>query len=281
MRQKALVIGSTGFVGNAVVNGLVERGVQVKAASRAATELPGAEPTLFDFQDSSSVVTALEGVDRVFLLAPAQMSVFADQVIPPFVASLRDRDIRKLVCMTGLTSDRPEAPLNTIEVAVKESGIPFTILRPNWFNQNFAPGFYLGMINEAGALYLPAADAKLSFVDTRDIGAVAAVALTDDGHDDAEYALTGPSALDHGEACIVLSEVAGRQIPYVPISDDDLRQALSAQGMPPEGVEEMVALYQIVREGACEPVSPDVESVLGRPPISFEQYAADYAEYLR
>jgi uncharacterized protein YbjT (DUF2867 family) len=281
MGDKVLVVGATGLVGSEVVKALLERGQKVKAASRKGTAIHGAEPTIFDFGRPATLESALAEVDRVFLLAPSESVMEADEVIPPFVRSLKAAGVSRIVCMTGISADRPEAPMNKLEKSVKESGIEYTLLRPNWFNQNFAPGFYLGSIKSAGGLFLPAADAKLSFVDTRDIGAVAAVALTEDGHDGNEYTLTGPEALDHKEACAILSKAAGREIVYTPISDDDMRSALREQGMPQEGADNLVTLYKITREGICAPISDDVETVLGRAPITFAKYAEDHAELLK
>lgn len=281
MSGKVLVTGATGLVGNEVVKGLLKRGCEVKAASRAGVEVPGAEPVAFSFGDPDKQLAALEDVDRVFLLVPSQLLAQADEVVPRFVERMEAAGTTRVVCMTGMTAERPDAPMNSVEASVQQSDMNHTILRPNWFNQNFAPGFYLEMMKGAGALFIPAGDAKLSFVDTRDIGEVAAVSLTQSGHEGMEYTLTGPEALNHFQACEIISRVANREIRYVPITDDDLREALTTQGLPPEGVEGMVALYQLTRAGLCEPVSPDVESVLGRPAISFAQFAEDYGQYLQ
>jgi len=280
MSDKVLVTGSTGQIGTEVVKELIARGASVKAASRQGVEVPGAEATVFSFEQSESFGPALEGVDRVFLLVPAQSIPDANRLVPPFVEAMKAAGIRKVVCMTGMLSDSPDAPLKGTEQAVKDSGIPYAILRPNWFDQNFAPGYYLDMIKGAGGVFLPAADGKVSFVDTRDIGAVAAAALTEDGHDGGEYALTGPDAIDHTQACAILSEASGREIRYAPISEDDYRAALTSEGMPEAGIEGMIDLYRLIRDGLCDEVSGDVASVLGRPPISFEQYAKDHAALL-
>lgn len=281
MESKVLVTGATGLVGKEVVQALVGRGVAVKATSRSGTEIPGAEAAIFDFGDPDTFDAALEDVDRVFLLVPSEAVARGPELVPPFIQATKTAGVRKVVCMTGMTSDRPEADMYPVERSVQESGIEWTLLRPNWFNQNFAPGFYLESIKGAGGLFLPAADAKTSFVDTRDIGEMAAVALTEEGHDGMAYTLTGPEALSHTEACAILSRAAGREITYTPISDDQMREALRARGLPHESIEELVGLYRIVREGLCAPTSDDIPSVLGRPAIGFAEYAADHAELMR
>jgi len=281
MGSKTLVVGATGLVGRDVVESLLYRGVWVKAASRKGTEVPGAQPTIFDLEKSATFETALSDVERVFLLIPGEALIKADEVVPKFVTSLKDGRVRKIVCMTGITSDRADSPMKNIEIAVKDSGIPYTLLRPNWFNQNFAPGFYLDSINRSDNLSLPVEDAKLSFVDTRDIGAVAAATLTEDGHDCKEYTLTGPDALDHKEACAILSRATGREIRYIAITDDAMRSALQTRGLPPHSIDIMERLYKLTREGNCALITNDVESVLGRPPTPFSKYADDHAELFR
>lgn len=281
MGERVLVVGSTGLVGREVVPEMVARGFAVKAASRADTQIAGAEAVHFDFGLPAAMEAAVRDVDRVFLLAPSEMTVEADEIVSPFVEIAKNAGVHRIVCMTGMTADRPGVPLNGIENSVEASGVEFTLLRPNWFNQNFAPGYYLGSIKAAGAVFLPAADAVISFVDTRDIGAVAAAALTEDGHSGKAYVLTGPQAISHGEACEILSRASGREIRYVPVTEDDMRGVLRSQGMREEGIAEMARLFQLVRDGACEAVSADVEFVLDRPPISFAQFAEDYAELLR
>lgn len=281
MEDKVLVVGATGTVGREVVRALQGSGARVKAASRSATDVPGGEATKFDLGEPSTWEPALRAVDRIFLLAPTQLLSRADELVLPLVHRLRAAGVRRIVCMTALTADRPGVPMNAIELAIRASRIEYTLLRPNWFNQNFVPGYYLAMINNAGGLFLPAGDEKVSFVDARDIGAVAAAALTRDGHGGREYTITGPEALSHAEACAILSKVAGRQIRYADIPDSDFRGALHSQGMPPDAIEELSRLYSIVRDGSCAVVSDDVAAVLGRPPISFEQFANDHAALLR
>lgn len=281
MADTVFVSGATGQVGSEVVKALVARGADVRAGSRQGTQVPGARPAVYDFEQPDTYESALNSVSRAFLLVPAQSIARANELAPAFVEAAGAAGVQRLVCMTGMLSDAPDAPLKGTERAVMDSGIAYTLLRPNWFNQNFAPGYYLPMIREMGGVFLPAADGRVSFVDTRDIGAVAAAALTENGHAGVEYTLTGPEALDHTEACAILSDASGREIRYTPISEDDYRGALAGEGMPDEAIQGMLDLYRLIRDGLCTEVSGDISSVLGRPPISFADYARDYAELLR
>lgn len=281
MSHKVLVPAATGLAGTEVVKALVENGVAVKAGSRSGTDLPGAETVIFSYDDPGTFAAALEGADGMFMLVPAEAVPRADDIVRRLVDAAVDAGVGRIVCMTGMSADQPGSEMYQVEQIVRGSGVEWTLLRPNWFSQNFAPGFYLEGIKAMGGLFVPAGDVALSFVDTRDIGAVGAAALTEDGHADGEYTLTGPESITHAEACAILSEASDRDITYTPISDDDLRGALSAQGMPAENVEGLVALYELARAGTYSRVSDDIENVLGRPAISFRQYAEDYADFLR
>jgi uncharacterized protein YbjT (DUF2867 family) len=121
----------------------------------------------------------------------------------------------------------------------------------------------------------------VSYVDARDIAAVAAATLTQPGHEDRGYTLTGPAAHDHDEVARVLLGASGRPIRYVPIDEDQARLAIAAANLSPQRVERLVGFYRAVRAGACAPVSPDIQAVLGRPAISFDRFAADHASCWR
>ena len=185
-----------------------------------------------------------------------------------------------VVLMTAMGVDQTERGLRKIELHLMASGMGYTILRPTWFMQNFT-GYMGDMIRQHGGLHLPTGDGKNSLIDTRDIGAVAAVALTEDGHAGKEYTLTGSESLNYAEALAVLSEAAGRTIPFVAVTQDDARRAMTAEGWPPDEMDLMLYLYDGIRQGWYAAVTPDVAEVLGRPPLTLRQFAEEHAEAWR
>ena len=283
MSNKILVVGATGNVGSVLVKILSEQGEAIKAATRRPDDypqLPGVEAVAFDYARPETFGPALEGVDRAFAIAPTADPNAAQTVTPLFEAA-KAAGVRHLVLMTAFGVDQApdDVPYRKLELNLINLGVPYTILRPNWFMQNFAPGFILPSIQQSGGIFLPADDAKTSFIDTRDIAAVAAAALTQSGHENKEYPLTGSQALSYGEAAAILSSAAGRTIAYTSISDDDMRGALLGMGWLPEQADFMATLFDSVRQGWVAPVVPTVSQVLNRDPISLEQYAADHADY--
>jgi uncharacterized protein YbjT (DUF2867 family) len=195
---------------------------------------------------------------------------------------MRQGGVRHVVNLTALGVDRlPATALHRVERAIEESELGYTHLRPNWFMQIFSTAPLLPAIRATGAIRLPAAEAKISFIDVRDVADVAREALLDPRHAGRGYALTGGVGLDHSEVAEVISAAADRPVAYVSTSDEETLAALGRAGLPPERVERVLGFYRMVRQGLCEPVSPDVASILGRPPRSFAEFARDHAALWR
>jgi uncharacterized protein YbjT (DUF2867 family) len=278
-----LVIGATGKVGREVVAQLVARGEHVRAATRnpAAANLPkNASAVQFRLDREEDLRNALAGADRLFMLAPENY-LEPDRAVARIVEKGKAAGIGTMVLMTAMGVEYSDNPFSRAERIVSESGLRHTFIRPNWFMQNFSIGSLAKSIRHTGHICLPAADARVSFVDTRDIGAVAAASLTEGTHAGKGYTVTGGRAMTHTEVAEIISKVSGKPVTYTSISDDELRARLSESGMPESALEAYVTLFQPMREGAYEAVSADVSTVLDRPPIAFEQHAQDFADCWR
>ena len=278
-----LVIGATGKVGREVVAQLVARGEHVRAATRnpAAANLPkNASAVQFCLDREDDLRNALAGADRLFMLAPEDC-LEPDRAVARIVEKGKAAGIGTMVLMTAMGVEYSDNPFSRAERIVSESGLRHTFIRPNWFMQNFSIGSLAQSIRHTGHIYLPAADAKVSFVDTRDIGAVAAASLTEGRHAGKGYTVTGGRAMTHTEVAEIISKVSGKPVTYTSISDDELRAHLSESGMPEPALEAYITLFQPMREGAYEAVSADVSTVLDRPPIAFEQHAQEFADCWR
>lgn len=280
--EPVLVVGSTGAVGSELVKRLRDKGERVRGATRNPSDAVGrfgsaAEFVRFDLEQSETYAPALAGVDRVFLMSRPGDD-YSDRLAVPLIDEMKRQGVRHVVDLSALGAERnDDFALRKIEKHLESSGMAFTHLRPNWFMQVFTSGpLHVGIRADA-AISLPIADAAISYIDVRDIAAVAAAALTVDGHAGKAYALTGPESLDHHTIASTISLAAGRTIRYVPISEDAARQAIQSAGLSPQRAERLLGFYRLVRQGACAPVSPDVENILGRSPIAFSQFAKDNA----
>lgn len=277
MNHKILVVGATGNVGQNLVPLLAEQGETVKAATRNPnqyqTDYTQVEPVFFDYDQPELFAELLADVDRLFMLAlPADPLTIARLI--PLVDAAKAANVQHIVMMTAIGVDQAEgAPLYEVEKYIEASGVAYTFLRPNWFMDNFSTGFIQPMIAEARGIFVPAEDAKTSFIATEDIAAVAAVVLTETGHRGKGYTLTGNEAMSYSEAAQILSEVTGQTINYVPISDADLRQNMSAAGLGAEEVDYFSMLFQFVRAGYTEAIDTAVSLILQREPITLKAFA--------
>lgn len=229
MSGKIVVIGAAGNVGAPLVAELVKRGEKVKGASRSASARFPAPTVRFDLADPSTLAPALEGVDRIYALSPAGS---VDPVTPlkPIIEAAAKRGI-KVVLQTAIGVDADDnIPFRQLELLLERSGAPFVILRPNWFSDNFAT-YWAGGV-QAGGIRVPAGEGKTSFVDTRDIAAAAAGALTSDRHNGKAFVLTGPAAHSYAEAAELLSSSLGRRIGYTPVDSETFIAEAIAAGVP-------------------------------------------------
>jgi uncharacterized protein YbjT (DUF2867 family) len=162
----------------------------------------------------------------------------------------------------GANAD-PNAPLRRAEVQLEQSGVPFNIIRPNWFMQNFNSYWVHGIV-EHGKIFLPVAQAKGSFIDARDIAAVAAALLTRDDMNDRDFDLTGARALDHDEVATILSREAGRRIVFEDIAPEAMLQNLLAAGLPADYAQFMLVILGYFKAGYAQRVTTAVQDITGR-----------------
>jgi uncharacterized protein YbjT (DUF2867 family) len=279
--RTVLTTGATGKTGRHVTALLRERGLDVRAASRHPDPHDSAA-VAFDWARPESYDPALAGVDRVYLVQPSGVTDASSQVTA-FLERASAAGVRGVVLLSALGVDAApdEVGFRKVERAVMASGLEWTILRPNWFMQNFSTTFWLATIAQRGEIPAPAGDAVVSFIDARDIAAVAATALAEPGHEGAEYALTGAEALSFGAVADAISDASGQRVRHVEVTDDDMREVIKVEGLPADYAEGVLALFQGIRAGWNAGVTDAVATVTGRAPLSFGEYAKDHAEAWR
>jgi uncharacterized protein YbjT (DUF2867 family) len=167
-----------------------------------------------------------------------------------------------------------------VEREIEAAGRSWTFLRPNSYMQNVV-NFMGATIKGQGALFTAVADAAISHIDARDIGAVAAAVLLGSGHEGKAYTLTGPAALTYREVAETLSRVLGKPVQCVAISDEDYRRGAIAAGMPEGYAAALNDLDAFHRSGGTRVITPSVRELLGRESIPFERFARDHADALR
>jgi uncharacterized protein YbjT (DUF2867 family) len=180
--------------------------------------------------------------------------------------------------MTAMGANANEAaPFRRAEVELEKSGLSYNIIRPNWFMQNFNT-FWLQAIKEKGQILLPAGKAKVSFIDARDISAVAWKLLTSDELERRDFDITGTDSLDHAEVAEALSKVSGSKIEYKEISPEELKSSLMKAGAPEDYASFMLMIFGFLKEGYSARVTSSVKEITGVSPRTFAQYANDYKQ---
>jgi uncharacterized protein YbjT (DUF2867 family) len=279
-----LITGASGNVGKEVLRQIAQAGVKVRAAfqsaSKAATAPSGVEVVTMDYNQAQTVRAALKGVNRVFLVGPPAPNLPAlERKAVDEIKQSGVRQIVKLSALGGRESTFPRQHADS-EDYIKSSGVAYTFVRANGFMQNLV-NYNAGTINAQNAFYGCQGDGKVSHIDIRDVAAVAVRVLTDDGHEGKTYSLTGPAALSNAQIAQILSDDIGREIRYVDLPPDQFKQALLAAGVDEWSADALIDLQRLYREGKAATVTHDVEQVLGRRPIAFEQFSRDYRQAFR
>lgn len=271
-----LIIGASGTVGTEIATQLAHKGHTLRKATHRPS--PQADQVQLNLVSGEGIDAALAGADAAFLMAPPGHTA-QDKLLKPLIAAAQKHQLKKVVLMTAMGADAVEAsPMRQAEIALENSGLTYAIIRPNWFMQNFNT-YWLHGILEAGVIALPTGDAAGSFIDARDIGAVAAT-LLDSSDDDTllnqGYNLTGAEALTHDEVAAILTRVTGKAIRYEDTAPEKVKTNLIAAGLPEDYAKFMLMILDAFKQGYSAAITPAVKAITGKVPIVFETYAKDY-----
>jgi uncharacterized protein YbjT (DUF2867 family) len=282
-----LVTAATGTVGQHVVQALADRDARVRVGSRdpdsarerfAGESADRNEYVAFDFTWPETWGRSLDGIDGVFLVRPP--GVDASTVGAFAEAAARD-GVSRLVYLSALGAEKNVLiPHHRIEKRVKATEATHTLLRASFFMQNLLEVHGPDIV-EHGEVFVPAGDGKTSFVDARDIGEVASVALTESGHENRAYDLTGPEALKYEAVATIFSDVLGRPITYPKPSVVQFGRRMRRRGRSLGFVALMCGIYTTARLGLASRVTTDARHVLGREPRRMETFVRDYASEFR
>jgi uncharacterized protein YbjT (DUF2867 family) len=279
--DRVLVIGATGRVGRAVVDGLLGAGVSVRALARrpAAAGLPAeVEVVAGDLTLPESLEPALRGAATVFLVWTAPPATAA-AVVERLAAGPRRVVLLSSPHQTPHPFFQQPNPLARfhaeLERLIAASGLDATILRPGMFASNTVP-WWSAMIADGNAVRWPYGAVETAPIDDRDIAAVAARALIDDRHAGADYVMTGPQSLTQADQVRLIGEAIGRRIAFDEVSPDAFRQQMTGR-WPPAVSDMLLAAWQAAL-GQPAYTTTTVADVLGRPARTFAQWAADHAD---
>lgn len=274
-----LVTGATGKVGRQAVSELLARGAEVRALVRdpSRADLPdGAEIVAGDLTDADSVRKAAAGVDGVFLIWPLGTTEHA----PEFLDAVGQA--RRILYLSSAGVGESSDPITNfhagIERLIEASGLEWTILRPVGFAGN-TMGWADGVRTES-VVRAPYGKMARPLIHERDMAAVGALVLTEDGHVGRRYVLSGPELVTQIEQAQAIGEAIGRPVRFEEQAPEIVREQMIAQGWPAETVDGMLTAWSSMTTDH-EPITGTVRELLGRPALSYRQWAADHAADFR
>jgi len=275
--KNILVIGAGSGVGAEIRKQLEHEAYHVIGASRQAenrTEAEGLSWRYYEASETSDLSKLFDGVDLAFFMSSPGL-VQQDKVLIPLIEAAKAAELEKVVMMTAIGVDASdEIPFRKAELALENAGLPYAVIRPNWFYQNLSTYWLDGIINQK-KLSVPAGQGKTSFIDVRDIAACAIALLTNGQADNRAFVLTGPESLGYTEVAEQLSAATQQSITYEDIAPETFKQGLLTASIPEDFADFLVGILGFVKAGYVAEVSNEVEKILGRPASPLRQYLDD------
>jgi uncharacterized protein YbjT (DUF2867 family) len=283
-----LVIGATGQTGGEVARSLAGAKIPTRAlvrdpAKASALKTAGVEVVQGDLDDARTLDQAMGGIERVFIATSPDLRMAAVQIAAVNAAKRAGAKHAVKISSIGAAVDSPFllGRLNyEAEEALKKSGMAWTVLRSNFFMQNFLR--FAPSIAGEGTIYAPTGTGRGSQVDARDVAAVAVGVLTKPGHAGETYVVTGPEAVSYQDCAERIGLAIGRSVRHADVPAETARQGLLAGRVPEWYVDDLIALMSTVyAKGFAAEVTDVVKTVAGKAPRTFYQFAQDHAELFR
>jgi len=266
-KSTTLVTASTGNIGLPLSKALHEKGIPFTAATRDVEKAFDqfafkTETAPLDFKDPASFPEALKGMETLFLCGPSA-TPGAEKLLEPLVEKAIDAGVEKFIFIASYPN---------ITKMIENSGRDYTFLQANFFMQNFEL-YQTEDIRERNQLFLPTGKGKAPFIDTHDIGQVAAEVIeSPEKYTKQTLYLTGPEAMDLHEAATIFSAVLGREITYKEPDDETYRKEMEKRGFDKTYIDAMIAVFGKIKKGEVAQTSDSMEQLLGRKPTPLKEY---------
>ena len=283
MKKTTLVTCAAGTVGRKVVSLLEAKEHDVRAGVHrkehvARIDAQHAHAVPFDFSNPRSIDAAVNGVDQVCLITPHTNKQFEWASL--LIDKAKEVGVKRIVRLSGLAAAMgPEVQvgrwMKMVEHYLADSGLEWTIVRPSPFMQNF-----LNLYPRQGRHYWPpVGNGKICHIDVDDVAEILAKVLTEEGHNHKTYTITGNQVLSMTESTGLLAQAGHTDAAYNPIPEKHAREILRQSGKPEWLIDVLMQLFAAFESGAASLSVNTVEKMLGRPPVSFEQFAANHGGF--
>ena len=269
-----LITGATGHLGRLAIEALLDRGLDPativgsgRSIEKAADlAVRGVRIVAADYTDAASLDAALAGVDRLVLVSSSEVGQRATQHQAVIAAAVR-AGVQHIVYTSVLDAEETALILapehKATEQAIRDSGIPFTILRNGWYTENYAAT--IAQAAATGAVLTSAGEGRVSSALRAEYAEAIAVVLTSEGHENRIYELSGDTAWNFAELAEAIAAVAGTPVALAAVSSDEHAAALAAAGLDAGTTGFLVALDGDIRAGLLDATSGDLARLIGRP----------------
>jgi NAD(P)H dehydrogenase (quinone) len=272
-----VVTGATGHLGRLVVESLLERGVaphDIRAAGRTAAKLTGlaargVQTAVIDFEKPETLVPAFQGADALLLVSGSEVGKRLPQHTNAIDAAVK-AGVGRIVYTSAPHADDTGLVLAPEHAATErlltESGLPVTVLRNNWYTENYA-----GQVDTAaasGAIVASTGDGRVASATRKDYAEAAAVVLSTPGHDGAVYELSGDTAWSFSDLAATIGDIVGREVEFRGVTPDEHRAILLGAGLDEATAGFVVALDGNIRDGALADATTTLSELIGRPSTS-------------
>lgn len=284
MKQKILITGVPGNVGSKLVEQIKNEQCPFRIGAyepKKVEKIHGQDldTVYFDFTDPSTYEPALKGVTKIFLIRPPALTDYKED-FQPFLSYAKEKGVEHVVFLSIIGINIITQfifPHGRIERGIKKLGLNYTFLRSSFFMQNLLrrDNYMRQDIKRYNSIRVPAGKGETSFVDTRDIAAVAIECFKNKEHYNQVYELTGKEELSYYEVADILSEVLGRNIKYTDPSRSEFFEQKKEQGLNEDFISVMANLFFLTKLRRANKVTNDVKKLLSRDPISMRQFVED------
>jgi len=278
MEQKILVTGATGNIGSEIVKQLKSKNARFIAGTTKGETIEGVKTIKTDFSDKESLRIAMKGIDTLFLLLPSHPE--AINWGKNTIEIAKESGIKHIVRSSGMFANVNsdlliEKVLGKTDEDVKNSGINYTITAPSSFMQNFST--QMGNDYKNGMIYQAADDARISWVDVRDIASVNVEILTNpEKYKNQTLKITGSESINYQEAINIMNSILGKETKYIAIPNEAASKAMADMHFPAYIIDLLISLNDSIKAGHFVETTNAVEEVTGKKSITFNQFVTDY-----
>ncbi|TJV38332.1 MAG: SDR family oxidoreductase [Mesorhizobium sp.] len=287
MTETLLVTGASGQLGRGVINFLLDTHKVLPANIIATTRNPesvadlaarGVVVRAADFNDAASLETAFKGADKVLIISTGDLDLKSGRRLKQHenaVAAAKSAGVSHLL-YTSMPNPEPVSPVlfaddhYSTEQAIKASGIPYTIFRNGWYQENL----FLALPHAiaSGHWYTSAGEGRIAHGARDDMAAAIAAGLVSSSTESKTYTLTGPHAYTTAEIAALVSEVTGKPLEVIQVPDAALAEGVKAAGVPEDFADVVVSFDVNTRSGRIAMVTDAIETLSGRTPKTLKQF---------